>query len=237
MKRHYFTLIELLVVIAIIAILASMLLPALRGAKARSHRASCAGNARQVQLGSQMYSDDWNGFLTIGGRGGPAGFNRWHHLLAAYVGNIEVYKCPAARDQSGNLLVRGYGLNYNLCMWGASRNVRDIPNPAGTTLVVDAAQCDGNVVNNGDPLSWTAFVSGRTDWQWTAPSGWTGGGAGTLYNDANGNRTRRPIAWHGRGINASYMDGHVAWHNIESFLGPMISGWPYGHANNTWDNQ
>jgi len=114
-----FTLIELLVVIAIIAILASLLLPALSKSKTKAHGIKCLSNLKQLQLAWQLYADDNDDRITSSGYTRPVEPTAWvdgwldfnpattdntnttilkdpnRSKFAKYIQSVEVYKCPA----------------------------------------------------------------------------------------------------------------------------------------------
>ncbi|MBB6053640.1 DUF1559 domain-containing protein [Armatimonas rosea] len=161
--------------------------------------------------------------------------------------------CPQPPGPSNS---GGYGINQNLTNFDTSSalgprvnrpavTLPAISTPASTFLIIDGAQCNNSVTGNTNPLSWGALQTGPSDWQVTPPGFWDGvtpaGMSSVRYSevDSASNEARRPIFRHNEGACVVYCDGHAKWTTAEGFLGIKqfgLGGYPYGHANNSWDN-
>jgi len=161
-----FTLVELLVVVAILALLASLLLPALVKSKVSAQRVKCISNLHQLHLSAHLYWDDnsghcfrYGGVSTNGGQlywfgwigPGPEGqrpFDASQGALFPYLQGRGVEFCPSFRYFSSQLKLKAtgatYGYGYNLYLSAAAReppvNVSRILRPSETALFADAAQ-------------------------------------------------------------------------------------------------
>ena len=117
-RRPAFTLIELLVVIAIIAILASMLLPALSRAKSKAHTARCLSNLRQIGITMLLYTQDNNEHFPFSGRDWPQlPMVDLMKLFNPYLptNGSGFYVCPADKPPPWNVRwMTFYGSDYGI---------------------------------------------------------------------------------------------------------------------------
>jgi prepilin-type N-terminal cleavage/methylation domain-containing protein/prepilin-type processing-associated H-X9-DG protein len=134
-----FTLIELLVVIAIIAVLASLLLPALSHAKGQALSARCKSNLKQIGLGLQMYLADFGKYPGNSLDPKAPTVTRtwlWYHALQKYTGGTwtnALYSCPAYRGPKFETALDGMklvwaphgGYSYNFEGTGVIRTPPD----------------------------------------------------------------------------------------------------------------
>jgi prepilin-type N-terminal cleavage/methylation domain-containing protein/prepilin-type processing-associated H-X9-DG protein len=212
MKRKTFTLIELLVVIAIIAILAAMLLPALRGARDMAKGATCLNNQKQIILANIMYAGDngdWIANIYIPYPGwGP---EPWASCITGASGRKTQYIplgmsfiCPSSNlmpDYSSVQLewytygmyrarkdieyaAKGYDFGDTITEDNAHYRIDKIPSPSSFVLIADTVNISAN------------WYSGRPLWQFSPSNDcWEG----TYVHLIHSNQA-----------SSSFVDGHAA---------------------------
>lgn len=208
-----FTLIELLVVIAIIAILASLLFPALSSAKQQATAANCQNNQRQLATGWVMYAQDHNDFL-IGLHTGDPRMDWWtgpdnqpsgntieaaiertkngikNGKLYEYIPNADAFHCPG--DQR---IKRQPGQGFAFDSYGAVGSLN--------------GEQRGNV--NLTLFKMTELLHPADRYVFVEEADNRGWNIGSWIIDVNGSR---------------WIDAVAIWHNDKSTI-----GWADGHAN------
>jgi prepilin-type N-terminal cleavage/methylation domain-containing protein len=232
-----FTLIELLVVIAIIAILASLLLPALTGAKERGKRANCLSRVRQFILAATLYAGDHEEVLPSG-QTDSSNTNDTHtpmlstpmrEAFAKYSGEKRVFDCPSLEAPFRNKDWRehpGWGIAIGYHYLGGHANTPWAPmDPVKETWISPRT-------THGDPK--LVLVADLNVFCYSFPRILAPHAAGGPVYKAEEYFDARPEAYNqnplhvgAKGGNVGRVDGSAQWKRIQD-MKPYRSSYEWG---------